>query len=105
MVFACSDAAIYLPIDRKPKSGRRMQRLVNIEHQPYVSLLVDHYADDWSQLWWIRVDGTAEALEDRATVAHGHDLLASKYRQYDTVGLEPVVVLVTATRVSSWSAG
>lgn len=105
VVFACSGTTIYLPIDRKPKSGKPLQRLTNIEHQPNVSLLVDQYADDWSQLWWVRVDGTAVLHEDPATVTTGQELLREKYRQYDTVALEPAVVVVTATKVATWSAG
>ncbi len=32
-----------------------------------VALLVDEYDDaDWSRLWWVRVDGIAQVLEDTA---------------------------------------
>lgn len=104
VVFACSGNEIYLPLDGKPKSGKRLQRLVNIEAQPQVCLLVDSYAEDWSQLWWVRVDGTAEATEDPVRVQRGHQHLHSKYHQYDTVRLDPLVLVVTPTRVASWSA-
>lgn len=104
VVFACSGATIYLPIDRKPKSGKPLQRLTNIAHQPNVSLLVDHYDEDWSMLWWVRVDGTAGASEDPAAVVTAHELLQAKYRQYDTVGLEPSIMIITATWVATWSA-
>ena len=39
----------------KAKSGGRLQRLVNLEADARCVLLVDHYDDDWSQLWWVRV--------------------------------------------------
>ncbi len=104
VVFACSGTLIYLPVDRKPKSSKRLQRLTNIEHQPNVSLLVDRYAEEWSDLWWVRVDGTAEIRQDPTTVDSGHQLLRSKYRQYDAVVLEPLVVVITVTRVASWAA-
>lgn len=104
VVFACRGSLIYLPIDHKPKQGRSLQRLTNIAHQPKVSLLVDHYDQDWSALWWVRVDGDAEISEDDAVVAAGHDLLREKYAQYQTVGLEPLMITVRSTRVVSWSA-
>jgi len=105
VVFACSETAIYVPIDGKPKSGKRLQRLVNIEHQPAVSLLVDQYADDWNQLWWVRVDGTAQPHEDPATVSAGQQLLRQKYPQYSDVALQPHIIVITTHRVVTWSAG
>ena len=59
VVFALFDAVIYTAVDAKPKSTQRSRRLANIEANPHVSVLVDHYADDWSQLWWVRADGVA----------------------------------------------
>ncbi len=39
----------------KPKSTLQLRRLANNTSNPRVSLLLDHYADDWAQLWWVRV--------------------------------------------------
>jgi PPOX class probable F420-dependent enzyme len=104
VVFACSGALIYLPIDRKPKTDKPLQRLTNIEHQPNISLLVDHYAEEWSDLWWVRIDGFAQVRDDSPTVESAHGLLRAKYDQYETVALEPIVVVVSVSRVASWSA-
>ena len=41
-----------------------LRRLDNIAANPAVCLLVDHYEDDWSRLWWVRFDGLARVLED-----------------------------------------
>ena len=57
IVFALDSEVLYTAVDGKPKSPARLQRLANIEANPKVSILVDHYADDWSQLWWVRADG------------------------------------------------
>src|SRR3984885_10600903 len=57
VVFALHDGAIYTAVDAKPNTTQRLRRLANIERNPRVSLLVDHYADDWTQLWWGRADG------------------------------------------------
>ena len=51
---------LYSAVDHKPKRSRALQRLENIAANPAVSLLVDDYAEDWSKLWWVRADGTAQ---------------------------------------------
>src|SRR5579875_2336954 len=51
---------VYFAIDEiKPKATQRLVRLGNIEAEPRVSVLASHYEDDWSRLWWVRVDGVA----------------------------------------------
>lgn len=104
VVFACAGELVYLPVDGKPKSGKSLLRLRNIATEPRVSLLADHYAEDWSALWWVRVDGHAQTCEDTATVTGAHELLRAKYPQYASVTLEPVVIEVRVQRVASWSA-
>ena len=59
ITFALDDDTIYFAIDFKPKKTAELQRLRNIEANPSVSVLVDHYEDDWSKLWWVRADGSA----------------------------------------------
>ena len=51
---------VYTAVDAKRKSTRRLRRLTNIEANPRVSMLVDHYDADRDQLWWVRADGLAE---------------------------------------------
>jgi PPOX class probable F420-dependent enzyme len=70
-------------VDGKPKRSRRLQRLANVRAHPRVSLLVDHYDEDWTQLWWVRIDGTAVVCDDDAPEhARAVDLLVVKYPQY-----------------------
>src|SRR6476661_8014200 len=59
VVFAVHDGIVYTAVDAKRKTTQRLRRLTNIEGNPQVSLLVDHYDDDWTQLWWVRADGIA----------------------------------------------
>ena len=101
VVFCEVAGAICVPIDGKPKSGRRLQRLVNIERNPAVSLLVDVYADDWSKLRWCRADGEASVTATTEAVA---EALCAKYPQYaDTVvGTESIRIAVQ--RVRTWRA-
>ena len=62
IVFAYDEGRLYTAVDRKPKSTFRLKRLRNIEANPDVSVLVDHYDDDWTALWWVRIDGTASVI-------------------------------------------
>jgi PPOX class probable F420-dependent enzyme len=97
--FALNGETIYSAIDHKPKSTRRLRRLENLRGNPNASLLVDHYADDWSTLWWIRVDGTGRILDDSREIAAATALLVAKYRQYrDDAPAGPVI----AIDISSW---
>lgn len=62
---------VYIAIDHKPKSTVNLKRLRNIAANPAVSVLADHYAEDWEQLWWARADGTAEILAAASAGAEG----------------------------------
>src|SRR4051812_30954340 len=53
-VLAGNGDVMYSAVDGKPKSTLELRRLANIHAHPHASLLVDHYADDWSALWWVR---------------------------------------------------
>ncbi|HET9889477.1 MAG TPA: TIGR03668 family PPOX class F420-dependent oxidoreductase [Mycobacterium sp.] len=102
VVFAVAGGVVYTAVDAKPKTTQRLRRLANIESNPQVSLLVDHYADDWTQLWWVRVDGVAAVHTDGDAVDIGRRLLRAKYPQYQTVSLDGPVIAVAVRRWSSW---
>lgn len=107
VVFAVPEGGniLYTAVDAKPKTTQRLRRLVNIEHNPAVSLLVDHYDDDWSKLWWVRVDGVASIHHSGVEMATGYTLLRAKYPQYQRVELDGPVVTVEIRRWSSWYGG
>jgi len=69
VVFApLDDRRIAVPIDTvKAKSTTKLQRLANIERDPRCVLLVDHYDDDWSRLWWVRVHALADHTDSVPT--------------------------------------
>ena len=104
VVFAVHHEVIYTAVDAKPKTTQRLRRLANIDGNPRVSLLVDHYAEDWTQLWWVRVDGIAAIHHDGDAMRAGHDLLRVKYAQYQSVPLNGPVIAVAIRRWSSWHA-
>lgn len=101
IVFAVEGAMIYSAVDAKPKSSTALRRLANIAADPQVSLLVDHYEDDWARLWWARADGTAEVLAE-APAAIG--LLAERYHQYRGAPPSGPVIAIAVQRWSGWSA-
>ena len=105
VVFAIESDSLWTAVDGKPKASRSLRRLANLRANPRVSLLVDHYEDDWSALWWVRVDGLATVLEpgsDEEGV--GIARLAAKYAQYQADPPAGPVVLVKVETWRSWSA-
>lgn len=104
VVFALHNDTVYTAVDAKPKTTQRLQRLTNIEANPQVSLLVDHYADDWTQLWWVRADGVAAIHRSGEPMATGYALLRRKYPQYQRIALDGPVVTVEIRRWASWQA-
>lgn len=97
-----AEDVVYTAVDAKPKTTRRLRRLVNIDNTPQVSLLVDHYADDWTQLWWVRADGVATIHAGGQTMELGRRLLRAKYPQYQKVSLDGPVIAVAVQHWSSW---
>jgi PPOX class probable F420-dependent enzyme, Rv0121 family len=96
-------ARIYTAVDAKPKRHNALRRLANIRANPRVALLVDHYDDDWSALWWVRADGEATVLDDAAGPP-GIDALVARYAQYRAAPPPGPVIAIDVERWSYWSA-
>src|ERR1700704_614805 len=94
VVFAVHDDVVYTAVDAKRKSTHRLRRLANIEGNPQVTMLVDHYDGDWTQLWWVRADGVAAIHYSGEEMATGYFLLRRKYPQYQRIGLDGPVLTV-----------
>lgn len=103
--FVLVDELLCSAVDQvKSKDHPRLARLSDIAHDSRVSVLIDHYTPDWSQLWWIRIDGTAVVhdageLWERALAA-----LTVKYPQYADQPPNGPVIAVTPSRWSGWVA-
>ena len=89
--------------DVKPKRGRDLRRIRDLEATPQVAMLVDHYADDWSTLWWVELRGTAWILEE-GRAEDALDALASRYPPYAEARPPGPVVAVRPDRWTWWSA-
>ncbi|HEY3751814.1 MAG TPA: TIGR03668 family PPOX class F420-dependent oxidoreductase [Pseudonocardiaceae bacterium] len=101
VVFAVSDSTVVIAIDHKRKARREVRRLANIRANPAVSLLVDHYDDDWSTLWWVRADGDAVVVDSADDAV---DLLVAKYPQYQEIRPAGPVILVRVHTWRGWTA-
>jgi PPOX class probable F420-dependent enzyme len=88
----------------KPKRDARLARLDDIARDPRVTLLVDHYEDDWAALWWVRVDGIAAVHADGALRERALDALAAEYPAYRVARPAGPVVVITPGRWSGWAA-
>ncbi len=99
--FALAGDTLYSAVDEKPKRSRRLQRLANVRAHPRVAVLIDHYEEDWSRLWWIRLRGEARVIEDGRELEAALDFLAAKYEQYRT---RPPSGPVLAVRIDAWGA-
>ena len=96
---------MWTAVDAKPKSTRSLRRLANIEADPRVSMLVDHYEDDWSALWWVRVDGAATLVSvDSDDGPLALSALSAKYSQYAADPPLGPLIRIAVDSWTSWSA-
>lgn len=101
--FALDGDVLYSAVDAKPKRTGRLRRLDDIAAHPAVSLVVDRYDDDWTRLWWVRLDGRARLVTDGPEHAHAIRLLADKYAQYRAHPPQGTVIAVEVQRWRAWS--
>ncbi|TCC28977.1 TIGR03668 family PPOX class F420-dependent oxidoreductase [Kribbella speibonae] len=100
VTYAVHADDLFIAVDQKPKSTTALQRLRNIAAHERVAVLVDEYDEDWTHLWWVRVDGVARVVpEDAAAVG----LLSRKYPQYEADPPQGPVIVIRADGWSGWS--
>src|SRR5688500_6795481 len=64
ITFAWHGSTVVTAVDHKPKRTRRLRRLDNVSRDPRVTVLIDHYSDEWSELWWVRLRGLAVVVDE-----------------------------------------
>jgi PPOX class probable F420-dependent enzyme len=104
IVFAVDGDTLYSAVDRKPKRSRNLRRIENARARPDVTVLVDHYEDDWSRLWWIRLRGRARVLDDGSEHDRALTLLRDKYPQYVDEPPAGPVLAIDITEHREWHA-
>jgi len=103
ITFAFVDDTIVTAVDHKPKRTTHLQRLENIRRNPQVTVLVDHYADDWNALWWVRLRGDAEVHD--VVSAEAVAALSDKYEQYRQQPPSGPAIVVRVHDVLAWNPG
>jgi PPOX class probable F420-dependent enzyme len=97
--FALRDDEVATAIDHKPKSGRKLARLANIEASGHASFLFDRWSEDWRRLAWVMARGPAR-VEAPGSAARE---LAERYPQYAETPPEGPVIVVRPQRVLWWT--
>jgi len=102
--FALEGNTLYTAVDEKPKRTRRLRRLRDVEANPNVTVLVDHYEEDWSHLWWAQLRGRARIVESGPERERALALLAGKYEQYRAQPPQGPVIAVEIEERVEWAA-
>jgi PPOX class probable F420-dependent enzyme len=102
--FALVGEQVVSVVDHKQKRTLDLRRLDNVRRNPAVQLVIDHYDDDWSMLWWVRVSGEARVIEGGAARDDAIDVLTEKYSQYRERRPPGSVLVIDIVEVSSWQA-
>ena len=109
ITYAFADGVIYTALDEKPKSvadPHDLARVRDIVARPQVSVLVDHWDENWTKLAWLRLIGRASILESGAAEhAVAISLLRERYPQYADHRLEArPIIRIAVQHTKSWSA-
>ena len=88
--FALVGDDLVTPIDEKPKGPvDDLRRVRDVRENSRVALVIDRWSEDWSELGWLQIRGTARFIDPGED---GHDeaveALRAKYDQYADHALE-----------------
>jgi PPOX class probable F420-dependent enzyme len=103
--FAVVDGFVASAVDHKPKRTGQLRRFRDMAESGTATVLVDHYEEDWSMLWWVRVRGRATVHPtDDSDAVSAVDALVAKYEQYRDVRPTGEVFRLALDEVRWWSA-
>ena len=101
--FVFDGRNFYSPIDEKPKRAAptKLRRVRNIEVNPRVAIIIDHYEEDWKKLGYVLVFGTARILLGGKGHRDAVRLLRRRYSQYRSMAIEsrPMIVIAPKSTV------
>ncbi len=104
IVFALDGETLYSAVDDKPKRSRTLRRVENARARPDVTVLVDHFEEEWQRLWWVRVRGRARVLDEGDEAERALELLARKYDRYADRPPGPPVLAIDVVEWRGWDA-
>jgi PPOX class probable F420-dependent enzyme len=105
--YVAAGEVLYSPTDAKPKRVpvQRLKRLQNIRDHPQVALVIDDYQEDWTQLSYVLLHGSAAIITDGPAFEQAIVALRAKYPQYRAMSIpDNPMIAVQLTRVVSWGA-
>ena len=106
--FVLLHGVVWTPLDEKPKAVadvRSLARVRDIVERPAVTLLVDRWSEDWSELAWLRLAGSARLVEPDLVPGSVLVALRAKYPQYRDHDLERrPMIRISIERATSWLA-
>ena len=105
--YAFDGERFYFVVDEKPKrhTGKPLKRIRNILENPQVALVIDDYVEDWTQLAYVLVNGTAVPVEDENEYVRVLELLRERYPQYRLMDLtfsRNQMIRITPTKIHAW---
>ena len=105
--YAFDGENFYFVVDEKPKrqTGKPLKRIRNMLENPQVSLVIDDYNDDWTQLAYVLVTGSAQLVADENEYDTALTLLRQRYPQYRIMPLsfsQNTMVRIKPQKVLAW---
>ena len=99
---------VWSPLDEKPKTvgdPRDLARVRDIAERPGITLIVDRWSEDWTELAWLRLFGRAALVEPADVPAGTVEALRDRYPQYVGHDLEARPMLrIVVERAVRWAA-
>ena len=111
VVFVIEQKSIFIPLDDKTKATtiKQLKRVKNITENPRVSFLVDHYEEDWKNLWFVMLNGDATLLYQKGKhqttneeLIRIRSMLVEKYTQYTKIGIRNLYIKISIDKTVYW---
>lgn len=102
VIFAIDDNDLVTPIDRKPKTGKKLRRLLNLERDPRATFLADKWSEEWTELAWVMIRGRASLQPSDRSVSEVEAIIA-RYPEYRDTLEGSDVIRIVPERISWWS--
>ena len=105
--YTIENSALHFLLDIKPKtvSPYQLKRVKNISQNPNVSVVVDHYSNNWNELAFVHLRGKATIIADFDKHSKVIESLRTRYPQYNQAAIEKsILVKVDIETAYPWGA-